>query len=115
MPKISEVAVRLLERTEQGKVSWEAPSMDRNEFVVRIGELSVSISKDSPQYGPYGEFDESVTLRILDSKNKQIDYTSTDENEVEANKLRELYTKARWHALNVSGQLDEFIAALEKV
>ena len=114
MPKISEVAIRLLERTELGEVSWEAPSVDRNEFVVGIGGWSVSISKFSHR-GPYDEIDERVILRILDSEKKQIDYTSTGEHEVEAHKLRELYTKARWHALNVSGQLDEFIAALEKV
>ena len=114
MPKISEVAVRLLERTNQGEISWESPNPDRNEFVVGIGQLSISISRFNPN--PLsGAADEEIILRIRDSKNKQIDYTSTDENEVEANKLRELYTNARWHTLNVSGQLDEFIAALEKV
>jgi hypothetical protein len=113
MPKIAEVAVRLLERTDRGEVSWQSPNPDRNEFVVGIGGLSVSISKFSP-HPLSGETDEGVILRILDSKNKQIDYTSTGDNEVEAHKLRELYTKARRHALNVSGQLEELLAELDK-
>ncbi len=114
MPKISEVTVRLLERTERGEISWEVPNAGKNEFVVGVGGLSISISKFNP-HPLLGESDEGVVLRVLDANNKPIDYTSTGENEVEAHKLRELYTKARRHALNVSGQLDEFIAELDKV
>ncbi len=113
MPKISEVAVRLLERTDKGEISWELSNPDKDEFVVGIGQLSVIISKFNPHLLS-GENDERVVLRIKDANNKQIDYTSTGENEVEAHKLRELYTKARGYALNISGQLDEFIAELDK-
>lgn len=114
MPKISEVAVRLLERTERDEIPWEAPNSEENEFVVGVGGLSISISKFNP-HPLSGESNDGVILRIKDTNNKQIDYTATDEHEVEPYKLWQLYTKARRHALNVSGQLDEFIAELDKV
>ena len=44
MADINEIFVKLLERTNQGKVQWE-PTSDEDTFVAGVGNLSVSLTK----------------------------------------------------------------------
>lgn len=105
MVEISEILTRLLERTNQDKVSWQTTA-DEDTFVAVFGNISVSITTDSEGYS---------YLQILNKSGTEIErLVPWGETRYLASDLSELYRKARRIALGSDSQLDELLRELEK-
>lgn len=114
MAQITHVFEKLLEHTSQGKVNWQKRGPDS--FSVVIGELSVSISLYiSKPNDSFLQDNADVILRITNKEGRQIDHTTTEDNEVASYKLRELFTRAKRFALGTDRLLEELMEELDKV
>ena len=108
MADIADILMKLLERTDQGKVSWDgAPSDDT--FIVTLGSVSVSIGTLDP-------FLDEVVLRISNNEGRLLESLDTMSAEGRSlkNHLLDLYFKVRRQALGVDSQLDDLLKALEE-
>ena len=107
MAKISDIIVKLIERTIQGKVRWKT-SAGKDTFVAVIGNSSVMVSK---------EVVTGVEMQILDKSGQEIyqigGSLSGRESLVNRENLEELHEMARRAALGVDAQLDELMATLD--
>ena len=110
MAEIADIISKLLERTNEGKVSWRT-SVDENTFTAVVGKTSTLV------YG-YGDprSRQEVQLRILNSEGREIERydTKTEFDQLIELDLVELFTKARRVALGVDSQLDELLKALSE-
>lgn len=104
MAEISKIVIKLLERTEQGKVTWKT-SADERTFVAAVGDHIVTVWSRDPE----------VVLRILDKNGREIERldTRTLNLDYESRQLVRLYSTAKDQALGVAGQLDELLKQLE--
>ena len=110
MADTSDILNKLLERTNQNKISWQTTADDKI-FVAVLGNSSVSISE---------EFDIIVAgtvyvFRILNLQGREIERLSSDSTTSPTimRQLQELHTKARRVALGVDSQLDKLLQELE--
>ena len=106
MAQISEILLKLLERTNQDKVIWKS-TVDERAYVTVIGKNSVIIQQD---HRPFG-----FEMRILDEQGRELDrlhYEHTHSSAAQF-QLQELFYKARNLALGVDNQLDELLQELE--
>ncbi len=110
MAEIADIITKLLERTNEGKVSWKT-SVDEKTFTAVIGSTSTLLSANDDALG-----NQQVRFRILDKQGREIErYDSLHQHDAEIGaRLRELYTKAKRVALGVEDQLDELLRELEK-
>ena len=109
MAEISDVLTKLLERTEQEKLSWQSTD-DDSTFRADLDKASVTIEKDV--------FDDLFSLRIHNLEGREIESLvgggrSTVTTPHEDQQLRELYDKARRIALGVDTQLEDLLKELE--
>ncbi len=106
MAQISEILLKLLERTNQDKVIWKS-TVDERAYITVIGNNSVVIQQD---HRPYG-----FEMRILDEQGREIDRLQYDgaTSATEQSHLRDLYHQARRLALGVDSQLDSLLQELE--
>ncbi len=109
MAEVTEIVNKLLERTEDGKVSWKTTA-DENTFAAVVGNMSTLVLgyRDPLRR-------QMVQLRILNNEGREIETWDTgraSEPEI-LEKLVDLYAKARRSALGVDKQLDELLKALE--
>lgn len=105
MAEISDILVKLLERTNQDKVDWQSAA-DEAAFMAVFGNTSVVVSSDDL---------EGVIFKIVNQEGRVIEDISSDfgagrDWSVE---LRELYSKARRLALGVDSQLDRLLQEIE--
>ena len=106
MAEISEILLKLLERTNQDKVVWKT-TVDERAFITVVGENSVVVQQDDRLYG--------IEMRILDQQGREIDrlqFEGTASAPVQS-QLRDLYHQARRLALGVDSQLDKLLQELE--
>ena len=105
MAEISDILIKLLERTNQDKVTWKHTS-DERIFIAVLGKASVMIREDR-------NYD--LLLRILNPDGREIDTldSGTALGRQWAGQLSELYTKARRIALGGDKLLDELLKELE--
>lgn len=108
MAEITDVLTKLLERTNENKISWKT-TVDEATFVAVIGNLSVAVS-------PYFDsFDEDIRLQILNREGEEVDRfdaTTIGSSSITSHRLDDLYKKARRVALGVDAQLDELLQEL---
>ncbi len=104
--EINDIILKLLERTDQGRVDWEA-TVNEDVYVAVIGNLSVSLNQD---------FRKGVTVQILDEQGREIRALSSSSGEAleVSAALGELYSKAKRSALQVDSRLDELLTELTK-
>lgn len=102
MAQITDVVMRLLESSQQGKVNWMI-SVDEQTFVAVIGNNSVTL---------YSRGD-GVVLRILDKAGREIERIDTATSSEYRPQLEELHRRAKNQALKVAAQLDELLKQLE--
>ena len=110
MAEIADIITKLLERTNEGKVSWRT-SVDEKTFTAVVGSTSTLVSARDDALR-----NQQVQFRILDRQGREIErYDTLHQYEAEIGAcLRELYTKAKRVALGVEDQLDELLKALEE-
>ena len=104
MAQISEILLKLLERTDQDKVIWKS-TVDERAYITVIGENSVIIQED---HRPFG-----FEMRVLDEQGREIDWLQFEQAASVQSPLRDLYHKARRLALGVDSQLDKMLQELE--
>ncbi len=112
MAEISDILTKLLERTNQDRISWQTTADDQT-FLAVLGNSSVSIDEDYDRYGGI-----VYVLKILNKEGREIERinsnTSSDEHgNTWRSELSELYIKARRVALGVDSQLDSLLQELE--
>ena len=109
MAEIADIISKLLERSNEGKVSWKT-SVDEKTFTAVVGSTSTLVSARDDALG-----NQQVQFRILDKQGREIErYDTLHQYDTEIGaSLRELYTKAKRVALEVDDQLDELLKALE--
>ena len=105
MAEISDILTKLLERTDEDKVSWQ-PTADESTFTAVLGKSSVMIDQD---------YRLGFVLTILNAEGREIERVNSSEvYEVELEPLlQELYYKAKRIALRVESELDELLKELE--
>ena len=106
MAQISEILLKLLERTNQDKVIWKS-TVDDRAFITVIGKNSVVIQQDDRLY--------DIEMRVLDQQGREIDRLQFEgaASATVQSQLRDLYHKARRLALGVDSQLDKLLQELE--
>lgn len=111
MAEVTDILTKLLERTNQDKVSWQS-TVDESTFLAVLGNTSVSIDEE---YGDYGQL--QYVFKILNQEGREIERlgsnTLNTSGESSHDELSELYIKARRVALGVDGQLDNLLQELE--
>lgn len=105
MADITDVLSKLLERTRQGKVSWQ-PTPDEHMFNAVIGNTIVEILED-----PVGD----SALRVLNSVGRELETLASwsDVGREWETKLSELYQIARNNALEIDSQLEGLLKELD--
>ncbi len=110
MAEVTDIITKLLERTNENKVSWQTTA-DEDTFIAVVGNTSTLV------YG-YGDprSRQEVQFRILNSEGREIERydTKTEFDQLIEVDLVELFTKARRVALGVDSQLDELLKALDE-
>ena len=110
MAEIADIITKLLERTNEDKVSWK-PTANEDTFVAVVGNISTSVRGhgSSQRY-------QIVEFQILNAEGREIEsYTArVGSDSVIADKVMELYEKARRVALDVDSQLDDLLKALDE-
>ena len=98
MAEIADIISKLLERTNEGKVSWKT-SVDEKTFTAVVGNTSTLVSARDDAIG-----NQQVQFRILDSQGREIErYDTLHQYDAEIGaSLREVYTKAKRVALGVA-------------
>ena len=106
MAQISEILLKLLERTNQDKVIWKS-TVDERAYVTVIGKNSVVIQQDHRIYG--------IEMKVLDQQGREIDQLQFEgaASATVQSQLNDLYHQARRLALGVDGQLDKMLQELE--
>lgn len=109
MAEVTDIITKLLERTNEDKVSWQTTA-DEDTYAAVVGDMSALVSARAARFA-----DQDVSFRVLNSQGREIARydtgTSGDFNIV--GRLRELHSSARRVALMVDSQLDELLKALE--
>ena len=110
MAEIADIISKLLERTNEGKVSWKT-SVDEKTFTAVVGSTSTLLSANDDALG-----NQRVRFRILDKQGREIErYDTFHQFDAKIlHNLTELYVKARRTALGVDSQLDELLKALDE-
>ncbi len=105
MAEISDILVKLLERTNLDKVDWQSAA-EESAFMALFGTTSVVISSDDL---------EGVIFKIVNQESRMIEDMSSDfgDGRDRAIELRELYSKARRIALGADSQLDRLLQEIE--
>ncbi len=98
MVNIADIAQSVLERTRDGKLSWDATVHD-HVFQAVIGDKSILVS----------EYGLSYSLRILDERGRELD----EFEEIHGNLLRQVYAEAKRRALDTDAQLSELLQKLQ--
>lgn len=102
MNKIEEIVVKLLELSEDGKITWK-PTANEETFAAVLGNTSALISKIG------GSTRKNYLLRILNQTGTEIGrYSSAQED------LRALHVTARRSALNIDAELDGLLVELNQ-
>lgn len=104
MARISDILLKLLDRTEQEKIIWKS-TVDERAFITVIGKNSVIIQQDQRPFG--------FEMRVLDEQGREIDRLLFEQAESVQPPLRDLFDKARRMALGVDDQLDKLLHELE--
>ncbi len=109
MTEITDVIGKLLERTEEGKVSWRTTA-DENTFLAVVSSTSILVSAHG-----YISGNQQFRFRILNQRATEIaNYETPTHLDADIrSQLSELYSKARHQALGVDSQLDELLKELE--
>ena len=109
MAEITDIISKLLERTNENKVSWKTTA-DEETFIAVVGNASTSMHAYQSKNG------QEMQFRILNSEGIEIEIydTYTRFNPDIADELAGLYRGARRVALGVDSQLDELLKALEE-
>ena len=111
MADVTDILTKLLERTNQDKVSWQS-TVDESTFLAVVGNTSVAINEE---YGDYGHL--QYVLKILNQEGREIERlgsnTPNKYGETSYAELSELYMMARRLALGVDSQLDKLLQELE--
>lgn len=110
MAKIADIITKLLERTNEGKVSWKTTA-DENTFIAVVGNISTEVVGYTTARAR-----QEVLFRILSSEGREIERYTTrvgDGQDI-SDKLIELYAKAKRTALGVDDALDDLLKALEE-
>lgn len=102
MANLEDIAEKVLERTREGKLSWEI-TVDEDVFQAVIGENSILVTE-------HRSFLHSI--RILDEQGRELDtlvYKLSDDGDL----LQRVYIEAKRKALNTDVQLSELLEKLE--
>lgn len=107
MAEITDVLLKLKERTNQGKVAWKATSEPQT-FVATIGSNSAMVSLD---------FYANAVLSILNASGDEIEKfdSGVSDDDYWKGEASNLQRAARRIALGVDETLDELLDELEKV
>lgn len=118
--KISHLIDLLLEKTDEGKVSWESTA-NSDTFISSLGLYGISIGRRMPEssltgmsVALYGARPTTYVLSFLDDSGETFDSKveeSRDSDDYE--KLEELFTCARRSAHNVGESLERLLQELE--
>ena len=98
MVNIEDIAQSVLERTRDGRLSWEATVHD-HVFQAVIGDKSILVEDQGPAY----------RLRILDELGRELDAC----RDTRGSLLEEVYTEAKRRALNADAQLSDLLQKLQ--
>ena len=112
MAEISDILTKLLERTNQDRISWQTTA-DEKTFLAVLGSSSVSIDEDYSRSGG-----RVYVLKVLNQEGREIERISSkiplaEDVNTSNRELSELYIKARRVALGVDSQLDSLLQELE--
>lgn len=109
MADINQIATLALERTEKGRLLWEA-TVYQGSFLTTLGNQSLRItySPETP------EDDEGYSLAVLNKDGIELDRLSAGwrNNRVVYDSLKNLFILARRQALDVDKELDELAKLL---
>ena len=115
MAEVTDIITKLLERTNENKVSWQTTA-DEDTFIAVVGDTSTLVSAYEGRLGK-----QEVRFRILNREGREIERYDTSFTILNFerlkdidNSLAQLYAKARRFALGVEDQLDELLKALEE-
>ena len=111
MAKIEDVVDRLVEQTENNRVSW-LPGIRANTFIASIGNMGVSISSLRETH-----IVSSLALRITNQNGEtiQVLYADNVDRPHMHIKLLKIYAKAREIASGNDPRLDELLSELGRV
>ena len=119
MAEVTDIITKLLERTNENKVSWQTTA-DEDTFIAVVGDTSTLVSAYEGRLDLMAGKQE-VRFRILNREGREIERYDTSFTILNFerlkdidNSLAQLYAKARRFALGVEDQLDELLKALEE-
>ena len=114
--KIAHLIDVLLEKTVQGKVSWESTA-NNDTFATALGLYGISISRYVSRPVIYTvEEREIFILTFLDKNGELFDSRVDDSSSFnDYNRLKELFTLARRSANNVDESLDNLLQELQRI
>ena len=118
MNRISEILDGLINRTEEGKLTWSA-TVNRNTFITAVGTIGIVVKLLDDFLEIYRieiQNDEGITIHILQtphlSKGAKTENEATPE---QARKLSRLFTLARNSALNADLTLEQLAKSLANI
>ena len=106
MADVQDIISRLLDKTDQGKISWR-PMASEDTFATVVGSWSVSVSIPRHLNLP--------TIRIHDGTGQLLEQQSPNPADSDYSLLQELHRKAKRSALGIDHQLEGLLAELDKV
>ena len=108
MAGMNEIAVKLMERTGEGRIPWKS-TVNPNSLSAVIGNLSVMISSQAA-----GANRTSIKLAIFDEKGTELEFLQHREGFLDGNEfLVPLFQAAKRSAQGVDRRLDELLTTLE--
>ncbi len=107
MPDLNAIVIRLVARTEDGKLKWNETPISW-QYTASVGEIAVRIS------GPSGLGKGEYRLSIIDELGRNVEtVSSADESPFGESQLRKLFNLARRSALDVDSILERLNRALD--
>ena len=104
MAGMTDVIVKLAERTAEGRVPWKT-AVGESSFSARLGNLLVLIS---------ARIDNSIRLSVSNEKGTEVDSVQSFDLPFEiSNVLHDLYQSARRAALGTNQALEELLELLD--
>ena len=104
MAGMTDVIVKLAERTAEGRVPWKT-AVGESSFSARLGNLLVLIS---------ARIDNSIRLSVSNEKGTEVDSVQSFDLPLEiSNVLHDLYQSARRAALGTNQALEELLELLD--
>lgn len=111
MRTIESLVPTLIEKTNNGSLSWTKMKPPSTGFRAGIGKYFVQVW----EWTEADSETEGITVGINDSSDVQIDHLIVDQYSSRHNTFQELYMAARRNALGLDEALDEIASELEKL